>query len=263
MKKKDIHEESVRKIQSKMRSFFSAETKVKVYHGTTNSTRQQRFKKGNMVDVSALNNVIEVNTEERYVLAEPNVSMDDLVRETLRHGLLPKVVMEFPGITVGGGIQGGAGESSSFKYGLFHSTCLEYEIVLGDGTVVVCSPNVNQDLFYGTACSYGSLGVITLAKIALVDSKPFIKLTYTRTGDTSSFFKLLYNEIDRKVDYVDGIIFLNDHSVVMSGVFSELTSLPISTFTKRTDPWFYLHAKEMSQEPKVDKPIKKVGKPKK
>ncbi|KAI9876514.1 MAG: hypothetical protein M1830_006340 [Pleopsidium flavum] len=45
--------------------------------------------------------------------------MDRLVEATIEHGLVPQVVMEFPGITVGGGFAGTSGKSSSFKYGFF------------------------------------------------------------------------------------------------------------------------------------------------
>ena len=45
--------------------------------------------------------------------------MDALVAATLPHALLPLVVMEFPGITVGGGFSGTSGESSSFRHGPF------------------------------------------------------------------------------------------------------------------------------------------------
>ena len=43
--------------------------------------------------------------------------MDRLVESTLKYNLIPPVVMEFPGITAGGGFAGTSGESSSFKYG--------------------------------------------------------------------------------------------------------------------------------------------------
>ena len=104
--------------------------------------------------------------------------MDWLIEETLKQRLVPPVVMELPAITVGGGVQGGAGESSSFKYGLFHDCCLEYEIVLGNGDVVIASPHKNSDLFFGTACSYGSLGIMTLVKLQIIPAKNFIRLTY-------------------------------------------------------------------------------------
>ncbi|ENI08504.1 hypothetical protein COCC4DRAFT_37225, partial [Bipolaris maydis ATCC 48331] len=71
----------------------------------------------------------------KTALIEPNVPMDVLVQETMKAGLLPPVVMEFPGITVGGGFVGTAGESSSFKYGFFDRTVLSAEVVLADGTL--------------------------------------------------------------------------------------------------------------------------------
>jgi FAD/FMN-containing dehydrogenase len=68
-----------------------------------------------MVDISILSNVLQVDAENYVALVEPNVPMDRLVEATLAHGLVPPVVMEFPGITAGGGFSGTSGESSSFR----------------------------------------------------------------------------------------------------------------------------------------------------
>ncbi len=75
-----------------------------------------------MIDVSNFNNVLEIDIDRKVAIVEPNVAMDALVEATVEEGLLPPVVTEFPGITVGGAIQGGAGESSSFRYGFFSQT---------------------------------------------------------------------------------------------------------------------------------------------
>lgn len=48
-----------------------------------------------VVDTSRLNHVVSVDTEKQTALVEPNVSMDRLVEETLKYGLIPHVVMEF------------------------------------------------------------------------------------------------------------------------------------------------------------------------
>jgi len=48
--------------------------------------------------------------------------MDQLVKATLAYGFAPPVVMEFPGITAGGGFSGTSGESSSFRHGFFDKT---------------------------------------------------------------------------------------------------------------------------------------------
>lgn len=248
MKIVEQHRARVRSVQEQMRSFYAREQKVKIYHGTTNSTRTQTFEKDAYVDVSALDQVIKMNVEEQYVLAEPNVPMDRLIEETLRHGLVPPVVPEFPGITVGGAVQGGAEESSSFKYGLFHDTCLEYEIVLGDGSVVTASPEQRKDLFFGTACSYGSLGVITLVKLRLIPAKEFVHLTYYAVRSFSEAVDLIRKKTTEGAQFVDGIMFSKSSGVVMTGNFSNAQKLPITTFRNAADEWFYLHAKASVQK---------------
>ncbi len=240
---KQRHDADVRTIQSNMRMFFSQHKKVTVYHGSTNSTRAYRFDGDTVIDVSRLNRIIEIRAGEKAVLVEPNVPMDRLVEATLAKGLVPPVVMEFPGITVGGGIQGGAGESSSFKYGLFHDACVEYEMVLGNGDVVTVSPQRHADLFYGTACSYGSLGVMTLVKMRLVPAQEFVHLVYRPVASFEEAIDTIHNAINERIDFVDGIMFSKNSGVVMIGNFSDRQELPLSTFHQRLDEWFYIHAK--------------------
>jgi len=79
--------------------------------------------------------------------------------------------MEFPGITVGGGFAGTAGESSSFRYGFFDRTVNWIEMVLADGEVVRASGTEREDLFLGAASSFGTLGVATLLEIQLIEAK--------------------------------------------------------------------------------------------
>lgn len=241
------HASDVEHIRAQMRSFFARGQKVKIYHGTSNSTRAQRFEKDQFVDVSRLDRIIEMHADKHYVLVEPNVPMDKLVEAALQHRLVPPVVPEFPGITVGGAVQGGAGESSSFKYGLFHETCLEYEMVLGNGEKIIASPTQNQDLFYGTACSYGSLGIITLVKLRLIPAKDFVRLTYRALQNLDDAVGLTEREVGGAADFIDGIIFAKNRGVIISGNFSDKTDATIATFRNRSDEWFYLHADNISK----------------
>ena len=140
-----------------------------------------------MLDVSALNRVLKVDVERKVAYVEPNVPMDRLVEATLPYGLVPPVVMEFPGITVGGGFAGTAGESSGFKYGFFDRIVNWIEIVLPNGEVVTASPNERQDLFHGAAGSFGTLGVTTLLEVQLVESvTPFLVLVRCDTSSSTS-----------------------------------------------------------------------------
>jgi hypothetical protein len=114
------HDAVVNCIAATVRGFFTRREGFRINHGSTNSTRPAH--NSQVVDISMLNNIIEVNEDSRTAVVEPNVPMDKLVQATLARGLVPPVVMEFPGITVGGGFAGSAGESSSFRYGYFDQT---------------------------------------------------------------------------------------------------------------------------------------------
>ncbi len=241
------HISNVEKVQEQVEFFYLHKKKVKIYHGSTNSTRAFEYEKGKYVDVSALNKIISINLQENYISVEPNVPMDILIEFTLQHNLIPPVVMEFPGITVGGAIQGGAGESSSFKYGLFHDCCLEYEMILGNGGLVTVSPSKNPDLFYGTACSYGTLGIITLVKLQLIPAQDFVHLIYETVGSFDEMSEIITTKTKEEIDFVDGIMFSKNSGIVMSGNLSKKLDLPISAFSKASDDWFYLHAEKISK----------------
>jgi len=100
------HKKAVETISSQVASFSERQIPFRLYHGATNSTQHRQVDPKQMVNTSGLNHVLEVNRESKTCLVEPNVPMDQLVDATLPYGLVPQVVMEFPGITVGGGFAG-------------------------------------------------------------------------------------------------------------------------------------------------------------
>ncbi|KAF3033132.1 hypothetical protein E8E12_001128 [Didymella heteroderae] len=184
---------------------------------------------------------------------EPNVPMDKLVARTVSEGLLPPVVMEFPGITVGGGFVGTAGESSSFKHGFFDRTVIRAEVILADGTLVNCSATENAELFEGLRGSFGTLGVLTLLEIRLVPLKRWVEVTYHRTTSSKDAMDKLQKETEKEQnDYVDGVLFSKDSGVVVSGcLVSEPSSpkIPVRRFSRPWDEWFWIHARSVVSSP--------------
>ena len=242
------HDQAVKQIQEQVRRFAARKQRVRIYHGSTNSTRLTTFETGKFVDVSSLNHVVEINTEQRFALVEPNVPMDALVEVTLKVGLIPPVVPEFPGITIGGAVQGGAEESSSFRYGMVHDTCFEYELVLGNGERIDASPTQHADLFAGTAASYGSLGILTRIKLKLIPAKPFVRVCYERVHNAAEALELLRSHSKLlAVEYLDAILFSPTHGVIISGSLSDEVDLPVARFSRAIDEWHYLHAQTISQ----------------
>lgn len=87
---------------------------VRIFHGFSHTTREISYDNVQRIDISGLDKVLEVNEEENYAIVEASVTMDQLVVETLKKGLIPLVVPEFPKISMGGAIQGGGGRKQFF-----------------------------------------------------------------------------------------------------------------------------------------------------
>ncbi|KAM0240358.1 hypothetical protein ACHAPO_002254 [Fusarium lateritium] len=244
----EAHKTVVAGVADRVKHFHARQEPFRLYHGSTNSTRHSNRRVDNTVDTSRLNNVLEVKQDSKTVLVEPNVSMESLVDATLPHGLVPLVVMEFPAITVGGGFSGTSGESSSFRYGAFDATINWIEIVLADGTVTRASKEDQQDLFWGAASAFGTLGVVTLLEVQLKDAKEFVELKYRLARGPSESVKIIKEECRRwDNDFVDGIVYSKDTTVVCAGRLVD--EVPISAtprhLNRRKDKWFYLHVEKV------------------
>lgn len=242
------HKAAVTTIAASVRHFYQRQKPFRIYHGSTNSTRPSQLKRDAVIDTTLLSHVLNVDLSTKTALVEPNVPMDRLVDTTLKYGLIPPVVMEFPGITVGGGFSGTSGESSSFKHGLFERTVNWVEMILPNGDIVNASHSHYSDLFHGAASSFGTLGVTTLLELQLINAKSHVELTYHPVFSFSEARRKIETAIDDPTnDYVDGILFTRDHGVICTGRLTDLPKDGLRTqqFSRPKDPWFYLHAQEI------------------
>ncbi|KAI9667157.1 MAG: hypothetical protein M1831_001334 [Alyxoria varia] len=233
----------VEEISKTVKSFHEREIPFRVYHGSTNSTRIINHDPKKIVDISGLNNVLKVDTIRKTALVEANVPMDQLVDATLEHDLLPPVVPEFPGITVGGSYAGTAGESSSFKHGCFDRTINWLQMILANGEVVKASPTERSDLFYGAVGAFGTVGVLTLLEVQLCAAGKFVELTYLPVSSSDEGVSKLRKCTQEPFDFVDGIMFSRDCGAIAAGRTTSELNHPIQRFSRPQDPWFYLHCR--------------------
>ncbi|OHF03886.1 FAD binding domain-containing protein [Colletotrichum orchidophilum] len=240
------HRERVTLVAGKVKKLARDGVKYRIYHKTTNSTRISTRDANAIIDISGLNNIITINEHRRCALVEPNVSMDALVTATLKHGLIPAVVPEFPGITVGGAVSGTALESSSFRYGHFDKAVASVEVILGNGAIVVASPVQNPDLFDGLAGACGTLGTCTLIEIKLIEARKFVELKFLPVSSAAEALNTLkrYTDGVAFIDFIDAIMFGPNHGAVIIGTMTDekKPGVPIVRFTRAHDPWFYLHS---------------------
>ncbi|EGP92099.1 unnamed protein product [Zymoseptoria tritici ST99CH_1A5] len=240
----DQHNRAVATISSTIADFYQQKTPFRLYHGSTNTTQQRKVDPKKMVDTSKLNHVLEIDTEKMTCLVEPNVAMDELVEATLPHGVVCPVIMEFPGITVGGGFSGTAGESSGFKYGFFDCIVNWIEIVLASGEVVRASRDERADLFHGAAGGFGTLGVTTLLELQLIKASPYVEITYhTVSSINEALTEMDTVTNDPSSDFVDGIQYSKDKVVIVTGRLTNEVrpSVRLQRFSRAQDPWFYMH----------------------
>jgi hypothetical protein len=235
------HSRVVETMRQELAGAFSQGKRVRFQKNGTNSTRGERAVSEEFVviDIGGLNRVLSINTNELYIDVEPRVPMDVLVRETLKYGLAPPVVPEFPGITVGGAIQGGALESSSFRFGQFNDNVTEAELLLADGTHIIATPeNEYADLFWGISTSYGSLAVVTRVRLRLLPSEPYVQLSF-HAFDSPDACATALLEASPMYDFAEGIVFSRTRAIAVFGEQVAQHNQKVHRFLRNIDPWYY------------------------
>ncbi len=173
------------------------------------------------LDVSELDEIIDIDVARRTCTAEPGVTFVDLVDATLARGLVPVVVPELETITLGGAVAGCSIESMSYRFGGFHDSCLEYEVLTAKGEVLPCTPeNENALLFQMVHGSFGTLGLVSRLRFKLVPAKPFVKVDYEKYGTLAEYQAAIWRRFQTQdVDFMDGIIHSPSELVLSLGNF--------------------------------------------
>lgn len=243
------HDKKVKRVARQLRNRKSdrpVSLKKKVVSHQVPKPKDRKYT-DDKIDISDLNRILEVDPEERTCVAEPGVTFSDLVETTMKYGLVPMIVPEFKTITIGGAVAGASLESMSFRYGGFHDTCLEYEVITGKGEVLTCTPdNENSLVFQMVHGTFGTLGIISKLKFRLIPSKPFVKVRFERFGTLGDFMEAVRRHFrDQDVDFMDGFIHSPDLYVINTGDFVDE-----APYTHDYD-WmrvFYKNSKKMEED---------------
>ncbi len=177
--------------------------------------------------------------------------MEQLCDTTLQAGFLPAVVPEFRTITVGGAIQGAALESSSFHHGQFNDTCASYEVVLGNGELVLASASQHSDLYYGLAGAYGTLGFLTGITLRLEPACRYVRLCYHPLPSAETLFDKIKNLCDRpdSPDYIEALVLgPATHLLICGYKIDSPDGLSIASQQRPWHPWFYQHASQVTRQ---------------
>ncbi|MBI2082357.1 MAG: FAD-binding oxidoreductase [Deltaproteobacteria bacterium] len=243
------HDQKVSRVLEQLEKFQSRPQplslkKEVVSHMVPNPNNpKHRYQK---IDLSPLNEILEINPVEKTCIAESGVTFSDLVQKTLPLGLIPALVPELKTITLGGAVSGCSVESMSYKLGGFHDSCLEYEVITGEGKIIPCSPQKKPEIFQMIHGSYGTLGILSRLKFRLLPAKRYVRVDYVTYASFNDFSVGMEEAMKRSdVDFIDGILHSPKQNVLCLGRFveeapytSDYTRLNIyykSTREKKTD----------------------------
>jgi FAD/FMN-containing dehydrogenase len=178
---------------------------------------------GSPIDTTPLDALLELDVEKQTCTAEPGLTFKQLVEHTLPRGLVPRCVPELKTITIGGAVAGCSIESASFRFGGFHDSCLEYEVLTSSGERLVCTPhNEHALVFQMMHGTFGTVGVLTKLKFRLMPARPFVHVRYERHGSMADYRRAIQRHFElQDVDFMDGLIHSPKLFVLCVGRFVE------------------------------------------
>lgn len=243
----DTHKFLVREISKEVKTFCEKKRPFRIYDGMPFGSRVAHEPRA-LVSIGDLKNILDINIKSRFAIVEPCVTIEELVKSTLKHGLIPPVVPAFPGKTLGGAFSSTASGSSSFKYGYFDRAVNWVEIVLPDGSIKTASRERNSELLSAMVGTLGTVGIATSFQVKLVPAKPHVELTYLPVQSSAEALDTIntYSQ-DPEINFVEGLIYGKEASsfgVVVVGKLVTIERQPMQTFSNAHDPWFYQHALE-------------------
>ena len=187
---------------------------------------RKNIKKNENFSLDNLNGIIHIDIENKTVDVGSKTRYYDILNETLKYGLMPKIIPELSSITVGGAITGISIESSSFKYGWGHDSVIDMDILVSSGDILYCTnDNENKELFESIPNSYGTLGYITRAKLELIEAKNFVNVINSKFTNHKDAFAFMKDIAEKKeIDFMDAVCFKKDEIYVITGQLSNIAN---------------------------------------
>jgi FAD/FMN-containing dehydrogenase len=173
------------------------------------------------LSLGEFNHVLGLDRAARTVEVEGLTTYETVVRYCLEHGFLPLVAPELKHITVGGATVGIGIESTCYRYGFVHDGLREADVLLPDGKIVTArADNEHADLFDALPNSYGTLGYILRAKIALHRASRYVHLHVEKFRNPAKYLEAMRVATESPdLQFVEGLFFQDNRYFLMTGRF--------------------------------------------
>lgn len=175
------------------------------------------------LSLAHFNSVLGIDRDSATAEVEGLTTYSTLVGRCLAEGFVPLVAPELKHITVGGATVGIGIESSCFRHGFVHDGLIEADVLLPGGDIVTCrADNEYADLFHALPNSYGTLGYILRARIALQPARPYVHLRVEKFADIDGYLEAMRAAAESGGhDFVEGLFFEDNRYFLMTGRFAD------------------------------------------
>ena len=188
------------------------------------------------IDLSRFTNILSMN--EDTITVEGGVKIDEVLRYLIPKGYILNIIPDMSHLTFGGIISGVGGGSSSFQYGMFHESVTQFDIIIGNGDILTCSPSQHSDLFYGAPNTLGTLGYILSLTFKIRKCSPYVKTENKRYTNAKDYFSALQKyQKNKDIDFLDGTIYGNDLFVLVVGYFKDELEGDLDNFVNDNIYW--------------------------
>lgn len=160
----------------------------------------------NIINVKPKDYFIDFDEEEGLLHVQAGVLLSEILEAYVPRGWFLKVTPGTKLITVGGAIASDVHGKNHHVEGCFSECVKEFEIMLADGEVVICSKETTPDLFKATCGGQGLTGVILEAKIYLKKiNSQYIDQTTIKTKNLKETFETFeaYSDKPYSVAWID------------------------------------------------------------
>jgi FAD/FMN-containing dehydrogenase len=146
---------------------------------------------GGLISMVGLNRFISLDVAEKKLRAEAGITLGDLLKVIVPHGLFVPVTPGTRFVTLGGAIANDVHGKNHHRAGTIGRYVTKIGLLLGDGSRVEIGPDINNDLFAATIGGLGLTGIIEWAEISLtpIESSQ-LDIEIVPYGNLSEFWQL-------------------------------------------------------------------------
>lgn len=142
---------------------------------------------GILLSMASMGRVMNVDAAALTADFEGGAIWRDVVHHLKRYQLVPRVLTNNLGVTLGGTLSIAGIGVASFKYGSQGDNVAELDVITGEGELVTCGPEREPDLFWSVIAGLGQVGVIVRARLKLRRMLPMTRSYYLLYDDLRRF----------------------------------------------------------------------------